>query len=63
MSLSFAASTKFHTVANNKEHTIVNRIYNRPNYDYRRTFEMMIKDNQRKNNIVQVKGKMNIDRK
>lgn len=48
---------------NNKEHTIVNKIYNRPNYDYRRTFEMMIKDNQRKNNIVQVKGKMNIDRK
>ncbi len=47
---------------NNKEHTIVNKIYNRPNYDYRRTFESVIRDNQRKNNIVQVKDKMNITR-
>lgn len=47
---------------NNKEHTIVNKIYNRPNYDYRRTYESVIRDNQRKNNIVQPKDKMNITR-
>ena len=47
---------------NNKEHTIVNKICNRPNYDYRRTYESVIRDNQRKNNIVQPKDKMNITR-
>ena len=33
---------------NNKPNTIVNRIQNKPNYDYRRTFESIIRDNQRR---------------
>ena len=47
---------------NNAKHTIVNRIYNKPDYSYRRTFESIVKDNQRKNNIVQKENKMNITR-
>lgn len=47
---------------NNKPNTIVNRIQNKPNYDYRRTFESIIKDNQRKNNIVQKEDRINLTR-
>ena len=47
---------------NNKPYTIVNRIQNKPNYDYRRTFESIIRDNQRKNNIVQKEDRINLTR-
>ncbi len=47
---------------NNKPNTIVNRIQNKPNYDYRRTFESIIRDNQRKNNIVQKEDRINLTR-
>lgn len=47
---------------NNKPNTIVNRIQNKPNYDYRRTFDSIIRDNQRKNNIVQKEDRINLTR-
>ncbi len=47
---------------NNKPNTIVNRIHNKPNYDYRRTFESIIRDNQRKNNIIQKEDRINLTR-
>ena len=47
---------------NNEKHTIVNSVYNKPDYSYRRTFDSIIRDNQRKNNIVQKQDKMNITR-
>ena len=47
---------------NNKPNTIVNRIQNKPNHDYRRTFESIIRDNQRKNNIVQKEDRINLTR-
>lgn len=53
---------KTEIAVSNKPHTIVNRIQNRPNYDYRRTFESIIRDNQRKNNIVQKEDKINLTR-
>ena len=53
---------KIEIPVNNKPYTIVNRVYNKPDYSYRRTFESIIKDNQRKNNIVQKQDKMNLHR-
>lgn len=49
-------------VKSNNPKSLIGKMTAKPEKDFRRSYESLIRDNQRKHNIVQKKDKMNITR-